>query len=232
MSKFVAKTAVLLSGGGRTLENLLRHVREGSLDIEIRLVISDRVGVRGLDVARQAGIPTQIVLPRDHNFQMEDFSRAVTYELEKTAPDLILMAGFLSLYKIPKVFENRVMNIHPALVPAFCGKGFYTDRVHKAVIRRGVKVSGCTVHFADNLYDHGPIILQKTVPVSIDDTPETLAAKVFERECEAYPEAIRLFTEGRLRVEGRSVRILGQDRDIEFPPPRAEGEGGEEVSGS
>jgi formyltetrahydrofolate-dependent phosphoribosylglycinamide formyltransferase len=213
MGKFIAKTAVLLSGSGRTLRNLLDRVREGTLDIEIRVVIADRPGIRGLTIAEEAGIPSLVVHPRDYEFVWEEYSRALTYELEKFEPDLIVMAGFLSLYRIPRKFENRVMNIHPALVPSFCGKGYYTDRVHRAVLRRGVKVSGCTVHFADNEYDHGPIILQKAVPVSIDDTPETLAARVFEKECEAYPEAIRLFTEGRLRVEGRRVRILGQDRD-------------------
>ena len=104
-------------------------------------------------------------------------------------------------------FRNRVLNIHPALIPAFSGKGFHGLHVHRAALEAGVKVSGCTVHFADNIYDHGPIVLQRVVPVQDDDTPDTLAARVFEQECEAYPEAIRLFAEGRLRIEGRRVRI-------------------------
>ena len=108
---------------------------------------------------------------------------------------------------VPDDFADRVMNIHPALIPAFCGKGFYGHRVHQAALETGVKVCGCTVHFADNVYDHGPIILQRAVPVLDDDTPDTLAARVFEQECEAYPEAIRLFAEGRLRVEGRRVYV-------------------------
>jgi folate-dependent phosphoribosylglycinamide formyltransferase PurN len=100
------------------------------------------------------------------------------------------------------------MNIHPALIPAFCGKGYYGHHVHEAALAYGVKVSGCTVHFADNIYDHGPIILQRTVPVLDTDTAESLAVRVFEQECEAYPEAIRLFAEGRLRIDGRRVRIV------------------------
>ena len=104
-------------------------------------------------------------------------------------------------------FAGRVMNIHPALIPAFCGKGYYGHHVHEAVLAAGVKLTGCTVHFADNEYDHGPIIVQKAVPVLDDDTPETLAARVFEMECEAYPEAIELFAAGRLVVEGRRVRV-------------------------
>jgi len=102
------------------------------------------------------------------------------------------------------------MNIHPSLIPAFCGKGYYGSRVHEAVLEYGVKVSGCTVHFADNFYDHGPIVLQRTVPVLPDDTAESLAARVFQEECHAYPDAVQLFAEGRLRLEGRKVYI--QDR--------------------
>jgi folate-dependent phosphoribosylglycinamide formyltransferase PurN len=101
------------------------------------------------------------------------------------------------------------MNIHPSLIPAFCGRGFYGHHVHEAVLAYGVKITGCTVHFADNQYDHGPIILQRAVPVWDDDTPESLAARVFEQECEAYPEAIRLYAAGRLQLEGRRVRIAG-----------------------
>jgi len=117
------------------------------------------------------------------------------------------MAGFLKFVTIPTDFEWRVVNIHPALIPAVCGKGFYGLHVHKAVLDYGAKLSGCTVHFVDNQYDHGPIILQRTVPVLDDDTPESLAARVFEAECEAYPEALRWLASGRLRVEGR--RVLG-----------------------
>jgi phosphoribosylglycinamide formyltransferase 1 len=120
---------------------------------------------------------------------------------------LVVMGGFLKHVLIPADFEHRVMNIHPGLIPAFCGQGFYGHHVHQAVLDYGAKISGCTVHFADNQYDHGPIILQRTVPVLDDDTPEALAARIFEQECEAYPEAVRLFAEGRLQVDGRRVRV-------------------------
>ena len=119
-----------------------------------------------------------------------------------------LLGGFLQLVQVPDDFLGRVMNIHPSLIPAFCGKGFYGEYVHEAVLAMGVKVTGCTVHFADNEYDHGPIILQRAVPVLDTDTAEILAARVFQQECEAYPEAIRLFAEGKLRIEGRRVKIL------------------------
>jgi phosphoribosylglycinamide formyltransferase-1 len=117
------------------------------------------------------------------------------------------MGGFLTHVLIPADFENRVLNIHPALIPAFCGKGFYGSHVHEAVLEYGAKISGCTVHFVDNEYDHGPIILQKVVPVLDDDTPESLATRVFQAECEAYPEALRQLAKGHLKVAGRRVKI-------------------------
>ncbi len=120
------------------------------------------------------------------------------------------MAGFLQFYRVPDRLKGKVMNIHPALLPSFGGKGYYGDRVHRAVLEYGCKVSGCTVHFADNEYDNGPIIVQKTVPVREDDDHDTLGDRVFEKELEAYPEAINLFAEGRLRIEGRRVRIQGR----------------------
>jgi phosphoribosylglycinamide formyltransferase-1 len=117
------------------------------------------------------------------------------------------MAGFLKRITIPEDFACRVVNIHPGLIPAFCGEGFYGHHVHEAVLNYGAKLSGCTVHFADNQYDHGPVIVQRSVPVLDDDTPETLAARVFEVECEAYPEALRLIATGRVTVEGRRTSI-------------------------
>src|SRR5205085_1928091 len=123
--------------------------------------------------------------------------------------DLVCLAGYLQLLEVPPDFANRVLNIHPSLLPAFGGPGMYGRHVHEAALAYGVKVSGCTVHFADNAYDHGPVVLQRPVPVRDDDTPESLAARVFAEECEAYPEAIRLFAAGRLRVEGRRVVVAG-----------------------
>jgi phosphoribosylglycinamide formyltransferase-1 len=161
----------------------------------------------GLERARKAEIPAQVVDRRECGSR-EEFSRRIFETCRNAGADLVCMGGFLQLVRITADFTHRVMNIHPALIPAFCGKGFYGERVHQAVVETGVKVTGCTVHFADNEYDHGPIIVQRVVEVRDDDTVKTLAARVFEQECEAYPEAIRLFAEGRLRVEGRRVRVV------------------------
>ncbi len=201
------RLAVLLSGGGTTLQNLLDRIADGRLPADVVQVVSNRPDAFGLERAERAGVPAAVVDRRDCDSR-EEFSRRIFDLCRGARADLVCLAGFLQLLTIPDDFAGRVLNIHPALIPAFCGKGYYGHRVHEAVLAYGVKVSGCTVHFADNVYDHGPIVLQRTVPVRDDDTPETLAARVFEQECEAYPEAIRLFAEGRLRVEGRRVRIL------------------------
>jgi len=149
-----------------------------------------------------------VVVDRQASGSLEEFSRRIFEYCRRANADLVCLAGFLQLVQVPVDYLGRVMNIHPALIPAFCGKGYYGHRVHEAVLASGAKVSGCTVHFADNEYDHGPIIVQRTVPVLDDDTAETLAHRVFVEECEAYPEAIRLFAESRLRIEGKRVRIL------------------------
>lgn len=201
------KLAVLLSGSGRTLENFFEQIEAGRLDAEVVAVGSSRADAYGLARARQRGIPTFVVPSRKHR-DTAAFSKAIFQNLAAFDFDLLLLAGFMCLITIPPQLEGRVMNIHPALIPAFCGKGFYGHHVHQAVLDAGVKITGCTVHFVDNVYDHGPIILQKAVPVLDGDTPDTLAARVFEKECEAYPEAVRLFGEGRLRIEGRRVRVL------------------------
>ncbi|MFA6240640.1 MAG: formyltransferase family protein, partial [Candidatus Hydrogenedentales bacterium] len=127
--------------------------------------------------------------------------------VRKHNADLVVLAGFMSLLDIPADFENRVINVHPALIPSFCGKGMYGHHVHEAVLAYGAKVSGCTVHFANAKYDEGPILLQESVPVLEDDTPDTLAERVQAKERELYPKAIQLIAEGRVRVEGRRVRI-------------------------
>jgi phosphoribosylglycinamide formyltransferase 1 len=200
------RLAVLLSGGGTTLQNLLDRIPDGRLAAKVVLVVSNNADAYGLVRAENAGIPSAVVDRRECGSR-EEFSRRIFDRIRSTQADLVCLAGFLQLLSIPYDFAGRVMNIHPALIPAFCGKGFYGHYVHEAALSYGVKVSGCTVHFADNVYDHGPIVLQRTVPVLDDDTPDTLAARVFEQECEAYPEAIRLFAEGRLRIEGRRVHI-------------------------
>lgn len=199
--------AVLISGAGTTLKNLIEKVQSGQLPVSIALVISSNPQAGGLQHAAAANIPALVV---DWNAYRDPqpFSQEIFDHCRRTGVNLVVMGGFLKRLVIPNDFENKVVNIHPALIPAFCGQGFYGLRVHQAVLEYGAKITGCTVHFADNIYDHGPIILQKTVPVLEDDTPETLAARVFTAECEAYPEAIRLIAEGRVRVEGRKVRIL------------------------
>ncbi|MHC4601147.1 MAG: phosphoribosylglycinamide formyltransferase, partial [Planctomycetota bacterium] len=135
------------------------------------------------------------------------FSDALTSALDAFTPGLVAFAGFIHRWELPERYEGKVMNIHPALIPAFSGKGYYYDRVHKEALGRGVKFSGCTVHFVDNRYDEGPIVLQKIVPVEDDDTVDTLRDRVQAAEREAYPEAIRLFAEDRLEIEGKRVRV-------------------------
>ncbi len=196
---------MLISGGGRTLQNFVELSRRGQLPIEIVLVISSRVDVAGVERSRQAGIPVEVVSRR--GLSLAEFSRRVTAAVEAARADLVLMAGWLCRWEIPPHYENKVMNIHPALLPKYGGKGFYGHHVHEAVLAAGDRESGCTVHFANNEYDAGPIILQRKVPVLPNDTPDALAARVFEQECIAYPEAIRLFAEGRLRVEGGRVVV-------------------------
>ena len=198
--------AVLISGGGTTLRNLLEYIAAGRLDLDIRLVISSSAQAKGSRYAEEAGVPYEAICQKDFSGQ-DAFSKAIFSRCRQAGVELVVMGGFLKRVTIADDFANRVTNIHPGLIPAFCGEGFYGHHVHEAVLEYGAKLSGCTVHFADNQYDHGPVILQKAVPVLDDDTPDTLAARVFEAECEAYPEALQLIAEGRVRVEGRRVRI-------------------------
>lgn len=201
------RLAVLISGGGTTLQNFLDRITAGALHAEVAVVAASRADAYGLERARRAGIPTRLVARKEHA-DAQRFNDALHAALEPFAVDLVLLSGFLSLFQPRVRYAGRVMNIHPALIPAFCGAGFYGRKVHEAVIESGVRVSGCTVHFADDQYDHGPIVLQGTVPVLDDDTPDTLAARVHVVENELYPEAVRLWAAGRLRIEGRRVRIL------------------------
>lgn len=200
------RLGVLLSGGGTTLQNLLDRCADGRLAAQVVGVVSSRPDAVGLERARRAGVPAHVV-ERKACGSREAFSARILDICRAAKVDLVCMGGFLQLLQIPEDFHLRVLNIHPALLPAFGGKGYHGLRVHEAVLGAGVKVSGCTVHFADNEYDHGPIILQRVVPVEDDDTPESLQARVFAAECEAYPEAIRLVAGGHLEVVGRRVRI-------------------------
>ncbi len=196
--------AVLISGGGTTLRNLLDRIEAGTLGVQVRLVISSSAKAGGLQFATDANIPSLVARRKDYDTP-EAYSAAIFDPCREAGIQLVVMGGFLKHVLIPDDFENRVINIHPGLIPAFCGQGNYGHHVHHAVLDYGAKISGCTVHYADNQYDHGPIILQRTVPVLDDDTTDTLAARVFEQECEAFPEAIQQIAEGRVQVVGRRV---------------------------
>ena len=202
------RLAVLLSGGGTTLQNILDHIGRGELDAQVCCVISSRQKAYGLDRARKHGIPALAIPFKDYADSAE-FNRALWQEIRAHNVDLVALAGFMSLLEVPDDFHNRIINVHPALIPSFCGPGMFGHHVHEAVLDAGVKVTGATVHFVDEHYDHGPIILQGAVPVLEADTPDTLAERVQAKERELYPEAIRLFGAGRLRVEGNRVRISG-----------------------
>lgn len=200
------RVAVLLSGEGTSLENLCERIDAGAVPAEVALVIASKERAGGLARAERRGIPA-VAVPRRAFADARAFNDALHAELGKHPVDLVALLGFLSIFELRDRFEGRAINTHPALIPAFCGKGFYGRRVHEAVLASGVKLSGATVHFCDDRYDSGPIILQEAVPVLEDDTPETLAARVQAVERRLVPEAIRLFAEGRLEIEGRRVRI-------------------------
>lgn len=183
------RLVVLISGGGTTLQNFIDRIADGRMRASIVGVVSSRADAFGLERAKKAGLPASVV-SRGKPDETWDAIRGFD-------PDLVVLAGWLNLLPIPDDFQRRVLNIHPALLPEFGGKGMYGHRVHEAVLKSGAKESGCTVHYADNTYDTGPILVQKRVPVLECDTPETLAARVFAAECEAYPEAIRIVSSVR-----------------------------------
>jgi phosphoribosylglycinamide formyltransferase-1 len=199
------RLAVLISAGGTTLQNLIDRIAQGRLNAEIVTVISSRPEVYGLVRAQQAGLPHEVIARKGKT--REQFGQAMYERIRAVKADLVCLAGFLEFLPIPPDFTHRVINIHPSLIPSFCGKGFYGHHVHEAALAAGVKVTGCTVHFADNEFDHGPIIIQKTVSVQDDDTAETLGQRVFEAECEAFSEAIELIAAGRVQVAGHRVRV-------------------------
>ncbi len=184
------RVAILVSGTGRSLENLAERMASGELDIELALVLSDRPDVQALERAERLGIPSAVV-PYDKSAGVAAFSRNVFDAIDAHACDLCVLAGFLRLIHLPDAWIGRVINIHPSLLPAFGGTGFYGDRVHRAVLEAGATETGCTVHFVDNEYDSGPIILQRRVPVEADDDVQAVARRVFEEEKVALPEAIR-----------------------------------------
>ncbi len=202
------RMGVLLSGGGTTLQNLIDHIEAGALDATVACVISSRDDAYGLVRAKNHDIPAYVISRKAYGHDLVGFNQAIWKHLRDHEVELIALAGFMSLLEIPADYVNRIMNTHPALIPAFCGQGMYGHHVHEAVLAYGAKVSGATVHFVNAEYDNGPIILQEAVPVDEDDTPDTLAERVMALERKLYPKAIQLFAEGRLQVEGRRVRIL------------------------
>jgi phosphoribosylglycinamide formyltransferase-1 len=186
--------AVLISGGGTTLRNLIEKIAAGTLPVEIRVVISSSPQARGLEFAAQAGIPS-LVVEKKESLGDREFSEAIFVPCRAANVRYVVMGGFLKHVLIPPDFENRVVNIHPALLPAFGGKGMYGIRVHQAVLDAGAKTTGCTVHFVDNEYDHGSVILQRSVPVLPGDIPESLQARVFAAECDALPETLLMLAD-------------------------------------
>lgn len=201
------RIAVLLSGSGTTLQNILDCCASGAIGGDVVFVGSSRIDAYGLTRAAEAGIPNH-AFPRKDYDSVEAFSNAIWGQVDTFTPDLIVLAGFMSLIHVPKQYEGRIMNVHPALIPSFCGKGMYGHHVHQAVLDYGAKLTGVTVHFVDAEYDNGPIIMQSTVPVEEGDTADTLADRVQAEERALYPKAIQLFAEGRLQIDGRVVRVL------------------------
>lgn len=189
VSNTLLPIAVLISGGGTTLKNLIDRKAQNTLAVDFRLVVSSNPKAKGLEFAQEASIPARVIRKKDF-VDGQAHSDAMFEAIRESGAKLVVMGGYLEHLLIPDDFEKRVINIHPSLIPAFCGKGMYGLYVHQAAIEFGVKVSGCTVHFVDNQYDHGPILLQRTCQVLEGDTPEMLQKRVFELEREALPDAI------------------------------------------
>jgi len=196
------RLGVLISGGGTTLMNILKCIKQGRLNARVAVVISSRSTVAGVEKAKAAGLDVKIIRKKDYP-DIDEFSKRIEEELVSANVELVVQGGWLCFWKIPARYEDRVMNIHPALLPSFGGKGMWGHHVHEAVLAAGCKISGCTVHFCTNEYDKGPIIVQRACVVKDEDSPETLAARVFLEECIAYPQAIRLFAEGRIKIKSK-----------------------------
>lgn len=204
------KIVVCVSGGGTNLQAIIHGVDQGAIeDTKIAKVISNNRGAYALERARQAGIEAVCVSPKDYE-DREAFNQAFVQEIEKTEPDLIVLAGFLVTLPVQLIhrYANRIINIHPSLIPSFCGTGYYGLKVHEAVLARGVKITGATVHFVDEGMDTGPIIMQKAVAVREDDTPKTLQKRVMEEaEWVILPWCINLIAGGKVRVENGRVFV-------------------------
>jgi formyltetrahydrofolate-dependent phosphoribosylglycinamide formyltransferase len=203
------RIGILLSGRGRgtNMQAILDACRSGCIPGQVVLLLSTTPDAPAMERARAAGVVAKFVDP-DRAEDADTLDRELALQFVEADVDLVALAGYMRLLGPEMLRRFPIMNIHPSLLPAFGGRGYYGRRVHEAVLESGAKFSGATVQFADPEYDHGPIILQAVVPVLDDDTPETLAARVLEQEHRLYPDAIRLFAQDRLRVEGRRVRIL------------------------
>lgn len=193
----LASIGFLLSGGGRTLENFLSQLAQEPRFATISRVISDRQGVGGLERAERHGIPWSVMPCRNAEDSLQIFD-----QLEEDGVELVILGGFLRLLHVPDAWLGKVLNIHPSLIPHHCGKGFYGDRVHRSVLESGDQETGCTVHFVDNVYDHGPIVLREKVPVVAGDSVNTLAERVFAAECRAYPRALSMVIDGEVSWDG------------------------------
>ena len=213
MSQNKVNISVLVSGGGTNLQALIDAQKSGLLGPgEINLVLSSKPEVYALERAKQNNIQS-VVLPRKNYQTIEEYSRALTDALIEAKTDLVVLAGFLTIFdeQVYKAFPNRILNVHPALIPSFCGKGYYGLHVHEAALEKGVKVSGATVHIVTPECDAGPIVLQKAVEVMQGDTPESLQKRIMEEaEWKILPQAVKLFCEGRLTVENNKVYIKGE----------------------
>ncbi|MBO5510423.1 MAG: phosphoribosylglycinamide formyltransferase [Clostridia bacterium] len=206
------KIAVLVSGGGTNLQALIDAQGRGELgNGRITLVIASKPGVYALERAANAGIEGRVLARKDYD-SIAAYSKALADEMTAAGIDLVVLAGFLTIIdeQVYEAFPNRIINVHPALIPSFCGKGFYGLHVHEAALAKGVKVSGATVHIVTPECDAGPIVLQKAVAVMQDDTPEILQRRIMEEaEWKILPEAVRLFCEDRITVENNKVYIKG-----------------------
>ena len=205
--------AVLVSGGGTNLQALIDAEKRGELgDGKITLVIASKPGVYALERAANNGIESK-VLPRKEYESISEYSKALVDIMTESNIDLVVLAGFLTIFdeQVYNAFPNKILNVHPALIPSFCGKGFYGLHVHEAALEKGVKLSGATVHIVTPECDAGPIVLQKAVEVKDDDTPETLQKRIMEEaEWKILPQAVRLFCDGKINVENNKVYIKGE----------------------
>jgi len=203
------KIAVLCSGGGTNLQAVIDAVEAGTINGEIVLVISNASKAYALERARKHGIEAMFISRKEAG-SAEAFNDAILAQLQRVGAELVVLAGYLPIVgaQVVAAYRHRIINIHPALIPSFCGVGMYGHHVHEAVLAYGAKISGATTHFVDEEVDHGGVIMQGSVPVMEDDTADTLAARVLTVEHRILPESVRLFCDGKLRVDGRRVRVL------------------------